>query len=137
MQKVSQELHVTFESRGNLRLSRPCVELSVFVSHDVENPEKVKENPYPKHAKTSMSFSTQKHFLGSVKVNNDTVERMQSCLDTLSIPLTVVWVPNRNTDKHGEINLNSKTLLIFDDNEKEAWFTFEHEVYDINFVKSP
>ena len=52
MQKVSQELHVPFESSVNQRLRRPCVELSVFVSHDVQNPEKVKENPYPKHVKT-------------------------------------------------------------------------------------
>ncbi len=63
----------------------------------------------------------------------DTLERMQSCLDNLSIPLTVVWVPNKNTGKHGEINLNSKTLLIFDEQEKEAWLTFEHEVYEYKF----
>ena len=73
------------------------------------------------------------HFLGSVKMNNDTVERMQSCLDKLSIPLTVVWVPDRNSTKHGSIDLSSKTLQIFDENENEAWLTFEHEVYEYKF----
>ena len=73
------------------------------------------------------------HFLGDAKVNNDTVERMQSCLDKLSIPLTVVWVPDRNATKHGSIDLSSKTLLIFDEQKKEAWLTFEHEVYEFKF----
>ena len=70
---------------------------------------------------------------GSVKVNEKTVERMQSCLNKLSIPLTVVWVPDKNATKHGSIDLNSKILHIFDENEKEAWRTLEHEVYEYKF----
>jgi len=66
-------------------------------------------------------------------VNKDTVEQMQSCLDKLGIPLTVVWAPNSNSTNHGSIDLSSKTLLIFDENEKEAWHTFEHEIYEYKF----
>ena len=66
-------------------------------------------------------------------VTTDIVERMQSCLDQLAIPLTVVWVPDSNATKHGSIDLSSKTLLIFDEKEKEAWLTFEHEVYEFKF----
>ena len=73
------------------------------------------------------------HFLGGAKVNNGTVERMQFCLDKLSIPLTVVWVLDRNATKHGSIDFSSKKMLIFDENEKEAWLTFEHEVYEYKF----
>ena len=71
--------------------------------------------------------------LGSANMTNDIAEHMQSCLDRLGIPLTVMWVPNGKADKHGAINLSSKTLLIFDENENEAWLTFEHEVYEFKF----
>lgn len=50
-------------------------------------------------------------------MNNDTEKRMQSCINKLNIPL-IVWIPDQNATKHGKIDLNSKTLLIFDEKEK-------------------
>ena len=66
-------------------------------------------------------------------MNSNTVERMQSCLEKLNISLPVVWIPDRNAIKHGALDLNSKTILIFDENEKDAWLTFEHEIYEYKF----
>jgi excinuclease UvrABC ATPase subunit len=59
-----------------------------------------------------------------------TQARMQSCLDQLGISLSVVWAPNPSQDKHGLIELSSRTLFIFNENEDEAWQTFMHEVFE-------
>lgn len=56
---------------------------------------------------------------------------MQRCLDRLGAPLKVVWIPKANGDKHGEINSNC--LFIYDRDEREAWSTFEHEIYEYKF----
>lgn len=58
-------------------------------------------------------------------------QKMQSALDRLGIPLKVCWVPKPNIDKHGE--LASNLLLIYDQNEADAWETFEHEIYEWRF----
>ncbi len=60
-----------------------------------------------------------------------TVGRMQTCLDRLGIPLTVVWKPDCQSGKHGQID--SGSLFIYDNDEIEAWSTFEHEVYEYKF----
>jgi len=57
--------------------------------------------------------------------------RMQRCLDRLAVPLKVMWIPKPNSSKHGEIN--SDMLFIYDKDEREAWLTFEHEVYEYKF----
>lgn len=57
--------------------------------------------------------------------------RMQSCLDRLGIPLKVVWTKKAGSAKHGEIS--SDILFIYDEDEREAWLTFEHEVYEYKF----
>lgn len=57
--------------------------------------------------------------------------KMQRCLDRLGVPLKAVWVPRVNSAKHGEIN--SSCLFIYDGDEREAWLTFEHEVYEYKF----
>jgi hypothetical protein len=54
--------------------------------------------------------------------------RMRHCLDRLGISLKVVWAPKACGAKHGEIA--SGCLLIYDENEQEAWLTFQHEVYE-------
>jgi hypothetical protein len=59
------------------------------------------------------------------------VEKMQSCLDRLGLPLKVLWTPKASSVKHGEISSNC--LLIYDKDEQEAWLTFEHEVYEFKF----
>jgi hypothetical protein len=87
----------------------------------------------PNPVKKSTGVHSKNAFLEGAKVKSDTVEQMQSCLDKLGIPLTVVWVPGRTATKHGSIDLSSKTLLIFDETEKEAWLTFEHELYEYKF----
>jgi hypothetical protein len=57
--------------------------------------------------------------------------RMQSCLDQLGIPLKTTYIPKTNSSKHGEISSN--VLFIYDKDEREAWLTFEHEVYEFKF----
>ena len=56
---------------------------------------------------------------------------MQNCLERLGIPLKVMWIPKGDSKKHGEISSNC--LLIYDQDESEAWLTFEHEVYEFKF----
>jgi hypothetical protein len=56
---------------------------------------------------------------------------MQNCLEQLGVPLKVLWVPKINSSKHGEINSNC--LFIYDRDEREAWLTFEHEIYEFKF----
>jgi len=64
-------------------------------------------------------------------VKNNLESRMQRCLNRLAIPLKVMWIPKPNSSKHGEIN--SDMLFIYDNDEREAWLTFEHEVYEYKF----
>jgi hypothetical protein len=58
----------------------------------------------------------------------DIVSKMQSCLDRLGVSLKVVWTPKADSSKHGEISSNC--LLIYDQDQEEAWLTFQHEVYE-------
>jgi hypothetical protein len=53
---------------------------------------------------------------------------MQHCLDRLGVSLKVVWAPKACSGKHGEIASNC--LLIYDQDQEEAWLTFQHEVYE-------
>jgi hypothetical protein len=53
-------------------------------------------------------------------------KQMQNCLNNLGISLIVCWKPNQTERVHGE--LKDKILVIYDENESEAWNTFTHEV---------
>jgi hypothetical protein len=66
---------------------------------------------------------------------NAVIERMQDCLNQLGIPLEVCWTPNPDKDKHGEIILSSKTLLIYATSETEAWQTLTHEIFEFKFKR--
>lgn len=55
---------------------------------------------------------------------------MQTCVDRLGIPLTVAWTPDRTRDRHGQIELSSRTLFLFDEKEEQAWETLFHEVLE-------
>jgi len=55
---------------------------------------------------------------------------MQQFLESLGIPLTVVWAPNPNQNRHGEIDNSSKTILIYATDEAEAWKTLAHEALE-------
>jgi hypothetical protein len=57
--------------------------------------------------------------------------RMQKALYQLDLPLQVLWLPNEKMTIHGEIN--QQTIFIYDENEKDALATFEHEVYEYKF----
>lgn len=57
--------------------------------------------------------------------------KMQRALDRLGLPLKVVWNPETSNGKHGQIE--SGFLFIYDDDEREAWCTFQHEVYEYKF----
>jgi hypothetical protein len=62
---------------------------------------------------------------------------MQLCLNRLDIPLKVTWIPKTDSAMHGEIT--SGKLLIYDADEKTAWFTFQHEIaeYKLQSVTRP
>ena len=57
--------------------------------------------------------------------------KMQRVLERLDVPLKVVWEPEIGNGKHGEVK--SGFLFIYDNDENEAWSTFEHEVYEYKF----
>ena len=57
-------------------------------------------------------------------------KRMQKCLDQLDLPLTVAWTPDPDNHRHGLIELSSRTLFLFDENEDEAWQTLIHEALE-------
>jgi hypothetical protein len=58
---------------------------------------------------------------------------MQRCLDRLGVPLKVAWAPNKDHEKHGLIELSSRTLFLFDEKEEDAWETFTHELLEYRF----
>jgi hypothetical protein len=63
--------------------------------------------------------------------NHEKIRRaMQRALDKLNIPLNVVWVPDSNRDKHGEIELSSGILFLYDMDPQQAWETFQHELLE-------
>jgi hypothetical protein len=66
-------------------------------------------------------------------------KNMQRCLNELGVALTIAWIPGLLKARHGEIDLKTKTLFIYDESEGEAWATFQHEVYEYTFkqVLSP
>jgi hypothetical protein len=66
-----------------------------------------------------------------MKSNRALESKMQNCLDRLGVPLKVLWTPKTNSEKHGEISSNC--LFIYDGDEREAWLTFEHEIYEFKF----
>lgn len=57
--------------------------------------------------------------------------KMQRCLERLGVPLKVLWAPKASSSEHGEIS--SGCLFIYDRDEREAWLTFEHEIYEYKF----
>jgi hypothetical protein len=63
-----------------------------------------------------------------MKPKADVELKMQHCLDRLGVSLRVVWAPRTGSGKHGEIS--SGCLLIYDQDQEEAWVTFTHEIYE-------
>jgi hypothetical protein len=49
----------------------------------------------------------------------------------LNISFKVVWAQGRNHDKHGFTEECSRTIFLFDKDEKEAWLTLEHEILEL------
>ena len=64
-------------------------------------------------------------------MGKDAAKRMQNCLNQLGIRLTVRLCPEPNTNTHGEIKQG--VLLIYDEDEQDAWDTFTHEVFEFRF----
>lgn len=64
-------------------------------------------------------------------------KKMQHCLASLGIPLTVSWTPDLSKNVHGE--LKGIKLFIYDENPQDAWSTFTHEVaeYRLQSVTRP
>ena len=56
--------------------------------------------------------------------------RMQNVLDKLGIDLKIAWIPNPHCEKHGLVELTSRTLFIYDEKEEDAWSTFVHEALE-------
>jgi len=55
---------------------------------------------------------------------------MQHVLTRLGLPLTVTWTPDRSNSQHGRIEESSQTIFLFDEEESEAWLTFQHEILE-------
>lgn len=55
---------------------------------------------------------------------------MQQVLDKLSIPLTIIWKPTPSHKNHGEIELSSGILFLYDVDPQQAWDTFQHELLE-------
>ena len=66
-----------------------------------------------------------------MKSKNRLETKMQNCLNRLGLPLRVLWIPEDNSARHGEIKSNC--ILVYDRDETEAWSTFQHEVYEFKF----
>ena len=64
-------------------------------------------------------------------MTRDPVKRMEKCLSRLGINLTVCWCPEPNKSVHGEIKHG--VLLLYDEDEQDAWETFMHEVFEFRF----
>lgn len=62
-----------------------------------------------------------------------TERQMQNCLSRLGVPLRAHWVKDSSKSVHGEIKENK--LLIYDENESEAWQTFTHELVEFKLQK--
>mgnify|MGYP001584544441 FL=1 len=62
-------------------------------------------------------------------------DKMMFVLKKLGLDYDVIMTPKEN-DKHGEIDKHSKTILIYDQNEKEAWQTFKHELIEISMINA-
>jgi Ni,Fe-hydrogenase maturation factor len=56
---------------------------------------------------------------------------MQEALETLNLPLKVMWIPCSNKAVHGEIKQG--TIFIYDENKEDAIETFQHELYEYKF----
>ena len=63
-------------------------------------------------------------------------QAMQWALDKTGIPLTVIWKPNPNCDRHGEIEVSSGTLFLYDVDPQQAWETFQHELLEWKFKRA-
>jgi len=64
-------------------------------------------------------------------LSREPAKRMQNCLNRLGIDLTVCWRPEPNKSVHGEIKHG--VLLLYDEDEQDAWKTFMHEVLEFRF----
>jgi hypothetical protein len=64
------------------------------------------------------------------RVRKSVQTKMQQCLDRLGMPLQVAWTQKPDRDKHGEIELGSRTLFLYDTEESEAWQTLLHEILE-------
>ena len=53
---------------------------------------------------------------------------MQKLVNSLSIPMRVVWSPDQKAKCHGEIA--NGCLVIYDVDEGDAWDTFTHELIE-------
>ena len=63
-------------------------------------------------------------------------QAMQWALDKTGIPLTVIWKPNPNCDRHGEIEVSSGILFLYDVDPQQAWETFQHELLEWKFKRA-
>jgi len=63
--------------------------------------------------------------------NQRQTRQMEKILEELGIPLTVTWIPQPQSMKHGEIDNTSKTLFIYDADSEHAWKTFLHEILEL------
>ncbi len=59
--------------------------------------------------------------------------KMQKLVNSLSIPMRVVWSPDQKAKCHGEIA--NGCIVIYDVDEGEVWDTFIHEMLEYKLKK--
>jgi len=90
-------------------------------AHRLHSPEAVGSNSTP--ATDAITY------IGDVRGKKACLQaKMQRCLDRLGVPLKAVWAPKPDGASHGEIR--EGCLLIYDENEVDAWETLFHEIVE-------
>jgi len=64
---------------------------------------------------------------------------LNDLLRRLNIPFHAVWCPNSKSEQHAKIDLKNGLILIFDEDEDQAFISFMHEIleYRLNRLFAP
>jgi len=60
-------------------------------------------------------------------------EQMNAILEKMQIPLKAVWLPTPDSKEHARILPEENLLMIYDEQEAEAWTSLLHEVVEWRF----
>jgi len=60
----------------------------------------------------------------------DLETKLNYLLRKLNIPLRAVWIPDPKSEQHAKIDLDNGLILIYDEDEDSAIFSFMHEILE-------